>query len=76
MKPRFAPLAQIFPQNQNVAFIVLKMTGMISQFQRKNRFVKQPNTARDIDFKICFCLMVWSDSQSQKTILFISSITY
>ena len=43
-----AKFCLFFPA-QNVAFMVLKTTGTISRFQQKNRFVKWPNIARDIN---------------------------
>ena len=38
--------------NQNVAFMVLKTTGTISRFKRKNWFDKGPNIAWDIDWNM------------------------
>ena len=43
-----AKFCHFFPA-QNIDFIVFKTTVMISQFQRKNWFVKGPNIALDID---------------------------
>ena len=37
-----------FP-DQNLVFMALKTIGMILWFQRKNRFVKGPNIALDMD---------------------------
>ena len=38
--------------NLFVAFMVVKTTVLISRFQRKNRFVKRPYIAWDIDEKL------------------------
>ena len=53
---------------QNVAFMVLKTTGRISRFQRKNRFEKRCILTRDI-YKIVFWLCEPNQTVSQKQIL-------
>ena len=47
-------MAKFCKKNFNlfVAFMVVKTTVLISRFQRKNRFVKRPYIAWDIDEKL------------------------